>query len=507
MKRIITTVGTSLFTNYKNKIEVIRNYPVLKQDYENITTQYDSLNERLNDKGEKESISASEYNNSFYQSDVDHICEVIQYLWLDVAQEKSCAELQTLYKIIEEEQSEEFDIFLLATDTILSVLAAILIKEYLKVQGTIDKKKVRCIFNNDINAADTSIIKGLQIKNADEFEKYGVDNLLKSVRKFSANGDDVIFNISGGYKIIIPYLTLYAQIYNISLRYLYNNSTDKNTSTTLLEVPGLPFSFEQKAVYRYYLLMQDGKDYFSNNHQKENEAAKSLIEECNQLGLLRRNKITSLGRLFKSYVSDYMAESKGSLGFFMEHKLLQFFQYYDDSVKNGRVLQSVEIVPITDRKNIPKGNEIDIFIETEGFQLYNELIAKGKRSETKPIKESYITIEVKPLGSINLKQFECFLNRVQQFWADVLPKEVRIIVYSFLPKEYALYKFNSDNKIISCANKVKEILGSIPFKAQLVNFDIAFSKNGIKNELMKEHLKKEHFIGKQVFINGIKQNS
>jgi hypothetical protein len=204
---------------------------------------------------------------------------------------------------------------------------------------------------------------------------------------------------------------------------------------------------------------------------------------------------------------DFFAEGKSSLGFFMEYKLLQYFQYYDDVSKKGRVLQSVEIKPMKEDDIIPKGNEIDILIETDGFYLFEETITEGKRGNSKPLKNAYITIEVKPLGSINAEQYEAFLNRINNFWGECLPKEVRIIVYSFLPKDYAIHKFKTDNRIANYAVKVKNIIGNIPFRVQLINIDIAFSKNDIRDELMKRHLNKEHFISELLFINGELQNN
>jgi CRISPR/Cas system-associated protein Csm6 len=492
--KIITTVGTSIFTNYQNKNKVLRTYSDFR--YKDINTIIEDLDN---------TTSASDYTNSRYLGNIMRVKQVISKLW--IAKEKSCAELQTLYKIAEETE-EELEVYLLATDTVLSVLACELIKEYLLTVKTIKNRKVSCVFNNDVNAADTSIVVGLQIKDAGEFENKGVDNLLTIVDKFIGNSVNSIFNISGGYKIVIPYLTLYAQIKKISLKYLYEdeNKGSENESV-LLSVPILPFSYDISAVYRYYLLLQDGKDFISNNHQKDDEIAALLIEECNKLGLLNGKKVSALGKLFKSYIMDFFAEGKSSLGFFMEYKLLQYFQYYDEESKKGRVLQSVEIEAMTEEDIKPKGNEIDIFIETDKFYVFDELIKEGKRGLRKPLKNSYIPIEVKPLGGINMKQYEAFLNRVNEFWSECLPKEVRIIVYSFLPKDYAIHKFKTDNRMTTYAMKVKNIIGAIPFRIQLVNIDIAFSKNDIRDELMKRHLNEKDFIGELLFINGELKNN
>lgn len=248
--RILTTIGTSLFTNYNKKSKVLDTYPDLKNDYEAITTQLDNLDEK----------GASEYENSSYEGDIRHLREVTQHLWLEVARERSCAELQTLYKIIKEEDSEEFEVYLLATDTVLSVLAAELIKEYLKTQSTIHGKKVNCIFNSDIESSDTTVIKGLQVDSADNFLNLGFNKLLEVINKLSLE-KNTILNISGGYKALIPFLTLFAQIQEIPIKYNYEESD------TLISVGSLPFHFD-------WVVVEALKPFLKNSFIEKGEIQK-----------------------------------------------------------------------------------------------------------------------------------------------------------------------------------------------------------------------------------------
>lgn len=484
-KRIITTVGTSLFTNYMNKDDVVRAYSGLSKEYEQIDTQVKNL----------EKFDHSKRQDSKYDSDIRHIKDIIQYLWLPFAHEKSCAELQTLQAIAAENNGAELEVYLLATDTVLSMVACELIKTCLD-QGNIKGVK-KCVFHADANAPDTTVIKGLQMEKADRFRQEGFSNLLNILQKFAVK-DNTVLNISGGYKAVIPYLTLYAQLEGIPLKYMYEDSEE------LITVGNMPFSFDWAKAERYYLILQDGKEYFQNNQQKNNEGAKKLIAEAEQLGLIADKQITELGRLFIDYVRERLSIGKNTLGFLLEYKLLEYLQIYDPAGKLGKVSRSVmiELFP-EDADNLPTGNEIDILIEHESFHIYNELLTRGAQKSALPADGSYTSIEVKPLMGTNLKQFGVFLNRLQTIWAGYSPREIRLILYSFLPQDFAKKKFEQSDQWQKHADLVKNTLGAVPFTVQLFNIDIAFGKYDLSTQLMQKPLRTDNMIAERTFVNDI----
>lgn len=366
--RVITTVGTSIFTNYNKKDNVIRGYPSLSRDYEGITTQFDNLDERMNEaKGKPESIPASEYKNSRYQSDIDYIREVIRYLWLAEAQEKSCAELQTLYKIVEEEEAKEFEVYLLATDTVLSVLACELIKEFLLEKEPFNGKKLRCIFNNDIEATDTTIVKGLQVNDAENFTNEGFNNLLQIIEK-QTSGNKALLNISGGYKGIIPFLTLFAQIKDIPLKYNYEKSD------TVISVGSLPFHFDYSLFEDEFLAFETIKPNKKEHNLPTEDDFKELLNDKDNFKLLQEKQLIQkikdkirLSLLGKMLYKEYEKIEKGDgfsvsnlLGFTMEAIIFKFFNNELPSEKNQL------------GKNIGKSQQgdaydIDVFIETDNI--------------------------------------------------------------------------------------------------------------------------------------------
>jgi CRISPR/Cas system-associated protein Csm6 len=354
--KIITTVGTSIFTNYNTKDEVIKDYPELSRDYDSITTPFKNLKD----------VSASSFTDSRYESDKKYVREIIQYLWLEVAKEKSCAELQTLYKIAEE-TGEVLEVYLLATDTVLSVLACELIKVYLLEKKTINGKTVSCVFNNDINSADTSIVKGLQVKNAKEFINEGFNNLFKIINELSKKGKSVL-NISGGYKAILPYLTLFAQVKGIPLKYKYEDSDE------LISIGNLPFHFDYSLFEDEFLAFEAIKSGKAEHNLPNKEYFLELLEDKNNFKKLQEKqliqlsndkiKLSLLGKmLYEEYEKDEKDEgfnASNLLGFTMEALIFKFFNSQYPSLKN-------QLGQDIGQSEQGDAYDIDVFVETDSL--------------------------------------------------------------------------------------------------------------------------------------------
>ncbi len=103
------------------------------------------------------------------------------------------------------------------------------------IQGYFNKK----IDNNFIRDDDLIKIVSLS-ENGAEFNK-GLKNLLENVNSLvsSNNYDEIIFNITTGFKGVIPYLTLAGMCYeNVRIIYLYE------TSHAIVTIPKLPIGFD-----------------------------------------------------------------------------------------------------------------------------------------------------------------------------------------------------------------------------------------------------------------------
>ena len=102
------------------------------------------------------------------------------------------------------------------------------------------------------NNVEIKIIKGLQVTDAEKFRTKGIKNLFDFVStRMNEEGnlyDEIIFNITGGYKGTIPYFTLFGMLYQeselnskgrkVSIKYLYEKSEE------IITLPNLPIAFD-----------------------------------------------------------------------------------------------------------------------------------------------------------------------------------------------------------------------------------------------------------------------
>jgi len=215
MKKIITTVGTSLLSNAEKHEFEVRNYKYLTNKSYN-----DSNDEEVLEKTKKIKKELDKYIQS---SDTS-----------------LSAEIASIVKI-KQEIKEDIEVYLLATDTVLAPLCAEYIKKY---------------FNNEIIVhfnKEKHIIKSLQVQSKDNFEKIGVPNLLSELDNIAQNGfywDDIILNITGGYKGIIPIMTIIGQVYNLPVYYIFEEN--ENQKCELIKIAKVPLSFNYSIFDKFY---------------------------------------------------------------------------------------------------------------------------------------------------------------------------------------------------------------------------------------------------------------
>jgi putative CRISPR-associated protein (TIGR02619 family) len=224
MKKIITTVGTSLATNderVKNLVEDIR------QETFDITL-FDS-------NGQESSIKREikELERKLYEYILNHPA-------------KASAELSSLDKIDPEGTSE---IYLLCTETNLSYLCGRVLCEYLT------KEKNQKV--------DVILVNGLQVKDKKRFETEGLVELLDQMEKISA-GDwqSVIINMTGGYKAIIPFLTIVAQINQIPTYYIFDDS--QKGEYPLIKMPQTPIDVNWSEFEKYNHVWEELREGIDN---------------------------------------------------------------------------------------------------------------------------------------------------------------------------------------------------------------------------------------------------
>jgi len=381
-KTVITTVGTSIFTNYFDKDK--NKYSNLNKDH------YKKLKNK----------PFSEWKD--WEDRINKFKSVISN-WVKNNEDAS-AEIKSLVKI-QEKLKARLKVILLTTDTILSNLDADLIRDYFK-----DSENI-IIDEGHYN------IKDLQVEDYKKFVE-GRENLIGEIRKivkkeFSKTKDwrktiksiaeNYKFCISGGYKIIIPTITIIAQIYKMETFYVFENSND------LIETAIIPLGFDDFLLEKLYFSIDKLKNQGNYNYK---DIDKDLMDKLKAANFIRNGKITELGELFYDYVQNNRELGRNVLGYFAEYKLYEYF-ILANKYKN---------IKHSYKKNRDAG-ELD-------FVLDNKII-----------------VEVKPMSS--------FLHKDRM---DKILKQIRKqIKYYPEYKEHHLYLYTSFKEAINESNINEQI--------------------------------------------------
>jgi putative CRISPR-associated protein (TIGR02619 family) len=239
MKKIITTVGTSLFENYHKKYRDT----AFEDLYDFFKNNEISAKELDNQELRKKSL-IDKFNSNYFKNNFD-----------------ASAEIKSLIKL-QEELKEDFDIYLLHSDTALGRLAAEIIKDNISLYEEYGLK---------ISRVDIHLIEELKIQNRQKFIQ-GMQELINNIYKISQNyWGNVVINITGGYKATIPYLTILAQVNQCPIYYIFEN-TD-----ALIQIPNIPIDINWK-------LFEDYWKSFSliekSNGIKESDLPEKFLKDC-----------------------------------------------------------------------------------------------------------------------------------------------------------------------------------------------------------------------------------
>lgn len=266
MKKIITMIGTSLFENYK-----------LKNDDSEFKRYLDDLKKKdLNE-------------NNIDSLKINYIKEKINKWFKSMSinnKANVCAEIKSLVKI-KEELDDIIEIYFLTSDTILSRLVYDIISE---IWSQIENLK-----NYKINKCD---IKNLQVNDRKRFNDGMINLIYKIYNIANDHWDNLIINISAGYKATLPFLTILAQVNKCPLYYIFEDID------ALIKIPYVPLSinwqvFEQNEKFFYDLEIKDVLELPYNLMLKSE--VESLIEKVDNLIVLNPLGIT----LWEKYKEKY----------------------------------------------------------------------------------------------------------------------------------------------------------------------------------------------------------
>lgn len=214
MKKVITPVGLSLFTNFFKQ----NSSQSLKDDFDEFRGDTNHL------------YTADEYEK--YKDDLQTLKNAV--FNFAVNQEQAAAEISSLVKI-QALVKDDLEISLLSTDTILSFLAATILKDvfiekYSQQSPSMEVKQIKAV-------------NGLRVEKRKTFEQDGVVGLINAIdRESEGYYGNMVFNMTGGYKAIIPYLTIMAQINNVPLYYTFEET--EHVKEELLRIPQAPIDIK-----------------------------------------------------------------------------------------------------------------------------------------------------------------------------------------------------------------------------------------------------------------------
>jgi CRISPR/Cas system-associated protein Csm6 len=357
MKTIITTVGTSILENYSSTDVK----DCIQESWQPIGTYLKDIKDK--------SISSADYNN--FDIEIDEIKPIIfdnwfkgihkvknekgEWKWkkeINVLNQNASAEIASILAIAQAER--KIKVHLIATDTVLSVLAAELIKAWFDASAY--DFEVDFIRPEKLESQKDSshIIHQLRISSNEDYQE-GFMNLVEVLTELIKK-DNTILNITGGYKAIIPIMTLIGQIKNVPLKYIYEES-NLNDKTELVEVGKLPINFDWGILENYTNLIFDTSKIIGRK-----------IRELESIGIIKKDispvELTIIGKMLKIFLEQDVPFQKTTLGYLVEYKL---YEYY---LKNNySTFHEIELgFPLSD---LPENylEDADLWMENEAHEI------------------------------------------------------------------------------------------------------------------------------------------
>lgn len=256
-QKVITPVGTSLFTNYMEKSNTI------KTDY-----------------GKIENKPASKW--TAYAPHIERIRKDVTASWAKKKLNRTppeidaSAEITSLIKI-QEEVNDDLEVCLIATETVVSRLAAEILQDLLHDRAFPNGRAVQARF-----IPDKDVIKGLQVNNRNRFEKEGMVELVRRIEEITGGYyENTILNMTGGYKATIPYLTVMGQLKNMAMYYTFEDPPYE-----LIKIPQTPIDMNWRLFEKYshvFAQLSEGVEQtwetFAERHHLHDDLRTCVYEE------------------------------------------------------------------------------------------------------------------------------------------------------------------------------------------------------------------------------------
>jgi hypothetical protein len=406
VKAVITTLGTSLLRHYfsNNSCPDFLNLPYSDNNKKNYINRLKELEDKI-------------------------------FNWFDSC-EKS-AESATLCQMLKDDVKYKF--YFIASDSLSTYLIGNVLKRFFKLN-----------YPNNIELIKIKVAKDLSMENIEVFQK-GISNLLdilfNIIKKESKS--EIYFNITGGYKGVIPYFSTIAQIFDCKI--IYDFEGEKNR---LITISALPVEFDRSLLELFY-------PYLALDSSFNNLEVNSYLEKE---GLLKDRKLTPLGKIAKYAVEEKII-NRSTLGYIIEFVLYEYFWEKKDKIflnfPYKRVEKEKKINNSEDGANL---SDIDIMLENG---------------------DKYIWIEVKPISNFyNLSQLKGQFFKRQLKAINVYKKRYKKSLFRYVIIFYGL-EFNLKEANFTPLRKFKREMKFYGIEATFyyLNIPIALKEKilGIRN--------------------------
>lgn len=462
--KVVTTVGTSLIENANND----KKEPKVNVKHYNDPIIF----------GKKTTYYKNWTDDKTFQIKVIAIKSSLTTYFAKYEKIEVSAEIKSLIKI-QNAQKAKLKVYLICTDTILSPICADMIKEWFNKYDP-NEKEFEIIFEH----TEEHIIKDLRVGTQNDYEK-GFMNLIDKIDDIVDVDKTTILNITGGYKAIIPILTLYGQLSELTLNYIYEDSEDSE-EVKPIEVKNLPLNFDWSLGEMYFdFLTTEGLKTFDRLPQE-------IIDDLRNKDLVKKdtNELTVLGEMFKKYMNPRVDNQKSGFGYFMELKTFKHILQITN--KDYTVLQGKKIWwdktdnTYSDSKKHNRNDSKERSIDIDVF------IKNDKNKE--------IWNEVKSCSATGIntakQQIETILDFVKKTSYENL-SEIHLILYKLSKVNLSRYsrQLNSISKLSKGNIKIRFYFVELPAnKKGLPNIENIFENDLEYQEFTLESIKQSQSI-------------
>jgi len=407
---VITTVGTSMFSNYfdkfpksqhKNTWDDIKKMPFTKNDWSELEGEISFKNFKKEIQENWTPFSCAEWDTieaikTNYGQKLEHylLCSetIAGYLAGQILEAKFGSATVTIIEKLQTKIAKGFKevVFLKLVGSIQDITENMLLeKRAVEVLNNLNAGKIKDFKKKKLDETGLIVKEPFNILFTKEIQKTPswkdhIESERVAQEIVKIQNKKVVISYSGGYKAIIPYLTILGQLYNYDLAYMHEDSEE------LIDTKRLPFNFDVSLAEQYYpyltvLNFKENETQSTNadlsvklSKEKVLEKAKSQIEQMKVYQLLDgQNEVTAFGKLILNYINETNAIDKSTLGFYCEYKVFEYFYEYHrndylriersfEPIKNGELNPKINYIGDADLRLEVEPNLFD-WVEIKAF--------------------------------------------------------------------------------------------------------------------------------------------